>query len=676
MHSANLLVADQSPETAEFINSLLRNSGIKIHVMHARTCTEIKRSLDNDSLVLIIYAEPDPEEASLEEVSELADAFGIPLALFIDIADPDKLASYLQTTACFVINSQQEGLLADAVSRLIKNSENERNQTRQQLHLEELEHRYNLLLDSSRDAIAYVHEGLHVYTNKAYLDALQVKDASGLEGLSLLELLKPGDINPKKLFGDLSKGHFPAKPLDVTIMRPDQSEFEARLAFSPARFDGEDCIQMMVHKNDDASDLAAELERLSVMDPLTQLGNRKAFARHLEEFISQGNSRKESAAAVFVIEPDGFADLQDELGADSSDELLADMAAVVRLCLHKQDIAARIGDQGFAILAERENSDELEEAALGILQAYRSHIVEIGDRAISSSCSIGMSVIGRLSSNSAEIMARARKALVEAAEAGDQLIIYRPKLAAVTHSDSDQNWVDRIKYALSNQDFYTVQQSIVDLDGDGEQLIENLTFMREEAGDHPPTKYQLIADRNDLGGVIDRNVIPALMKTLVDGDQRQIISLSNNSILDYGFPAWLADQMKSNCIEGNRIILQIAASAAQTNLKPAQRLMKELQPLGCKLAISQFDEGRRCCQLLEHLDVSYVKIQPVLTSDLTANSKNQEAVRKIVEAAEPHGVSVIADEVADTSSLAVLWQCGIKLIAGAFLKESSQVIAQ
>ena len=35
-----------------------------------------------------------------------------------------------------------------------------------------------------------------------------------------------------------------------------------------------------------------------------------------------------------------------------------------------------------------------------------------------------------------------------------------------------------------------------------------------------------------------------------------------------------------------------------------------------------------------------------------------------------------ADEVADTSSLAVLWQCGVKLIAGAFLSESSQVLAQ
>jgi len=71
-----------------------------------------------------------------------------------------------------------------------------------------------------------------------------------------------------------------------------------------------------------------------------------------------------------------------------------------------------------------------------------------------------------------------------------------------------------------------------------------------------------------------------------------------------------------------------------------------------------------------------VKIHPDLTDDLTSDTKNQEAIRKIVEVAEAHGASVIADEVADTSSLAVLWQCGVKLIAGAFLHESSQVIAQ
>jgi len=678
MHSINLLVTDRSPESAERINSLLRNSGIKIHVMHASTCAEVKRALDNDAPVLIVYADPDPDDASLEEVGELADAFNIPLALFTDLSDPEKLVTALATTACFVINSEEKGLLTSAVNRLVRSSENDRNNLQQQQHLEELEHRYDLLLDSSRDAIAYVHEGLHVYANHAYLEALHVKDDSELAGLSLLELLQGEDVNPKALFRDLSKGNFPDKPLNVTVKRPDGGGFEASLVFSPARYDGEDCIQMMMQKHDDAADLAAELERLRVMDPLTQLSNRKAFAGQLEEFVSRNGGRVDLASAVCYLEPDGFRDLQDELGVETSDELLADMAAVIKLCLQKGDTAARIGDQGFAILVQRENSARLEEAAQEVLYAYRNHVVEIGDRALSSTCSIGMTVIGRLAKNPAEIMARARKAQAEAAEAGDQLVTYRPKLTAVAtgDDDNDQLWVDRIKFALGNQDFYTVQQAIVDLDGDGEQLTENLTFMREEAGDHPPTRYLHIADRNDLAGTIDRNTIPGLLKTIVEGDQRQIISLSNNSILDYAFPGWLAEQMKASCVDGNRLILQIPASAALTNMKPAQRLMKELKPLGCQLSISYFDAERRCRQLLEHLEVSYVKLLPALTEDLTSNSRNQDAIRKIVEAADPGGVAVIADEVADTSSLAVLWQCGVKLISGAFLKEPSQVIAQ
>ena len=676
MHSVNLLIIDRSPESAEYINSLLRNSGIKIHVIHASTCTDVKRVLDRDSPVLILYANPASGDATLEEASELATAFNIPLALFTDLGDPQKLAAALTNTSCFVINSQEDSLLTDAVNRLIKSSESERNLSKQQEHLEELEHRYNLLLESSRDAIAYVHEGLHVYTYRAYLEALHVQNQSEIEGVSLLELLRDGDTNLKNLFKDLAKGKFPAQALAVNVVRPDGSEFDASLVFSPARFDGEDCIQMMVQKRDAASDLAAELERLRVMDPLTQLGNRKTFARQLEEFISPDNANADSVSAVLYLEPDDFEDLQDELGVVSSDDFLADLATVIKICLQKGDTAARIGDQGFAILLTRGNNAQLEQAAQSILQTYGSHIVEIGDRAISSSCSIGMAVVGRLATNSAEIIARARKAQTEAAENGNQLVIYRPRLTAVTTSDDDHNWVDRIKYALSNQDFYTVQQSIVDLEGEGEQLMENLTFMREETGDHSPAKYHHIADRNDLAGSIDRHVIPGLLKTFVDSNQKQIISLSNNSILDYAFPGWLADQMKASCIEGKQIVLQITSSAAQTNLKPAQRLMKELAPLGCQLSISHFDAERRCGQLLEHLDVSFIKIHPSLTENLTSNSENQKTIRKIVDLAEPNSVAVIADEVVDTSSLAVLWQCGVKHISGAFLNDSSQVVAQ
>jgi diguanylate cyclase (GGDEF)-like protein len=634
----------------------------------------VKRALDHESPVLILYADPEESDASIDEVGELATAFNIPLALFTSMEDPERLASLLATTACFVINSGDETLLTDAVNRLILSSENERNHDKQKQFVEELEHRYNLLLDSSRDAIAYVHEGLHVYTNRAYREALRVKGDSEITGLSLLEMLNAGDTNLKTLFKGLSKGNFPAEALEVKVNRPDGSEFDARLAFSPARFDGEDCIQMMMQRNDAANELAAELERLRMIDPLTHLHNRKAFADALETCIASGPA--DNVAAVLYIETDGIEELQDELNVESMDGFISDLAGIIKQNLTDGDVAARISDHGFAVLIQRIASGDLEQAGQNLLTAYRGHIIEIGDRTLTASCSIGLARVGRLSANPPEIISRARKAHEEAAEKGDRLVVYRPHLTAVASMEGEQEWLDRIRFALSNNDFYSVQQSIVDLDGEGEQMVENVTFMRGEGGDHSLQEFQNAADRNDLAGAIDKHVIPGLLKTFVDSTERQIITLSNNSILDYGFPGWFAGQMQAACVEGDRIILQIAASAAHTNLRPAQRLMKELKPLGCHLAVSLFDSDRRSRQLLEHLDVSYIKIEPSLTAGLTANTKNQEAVRTIVEAAEPHGVAVIADEVADTSSLAVLWQCGVKLIAGAFLKESSQVLAQ
>jgi len=167
-----------------------------------------------------------------------------------------------------------------------------------------------------------------------------------------------------------------------------------------------------------------------------------------------------------------------------------------------------------------------------------------------------------------------------------------------------------------------------------------------------------------------------LLKTFVEAQEKQVISISNNSILDYGFPGWFTDQMKEYCVEGDKVILQIAAQSAHSNLKPAQRLIKELKSRGCHFSISSFDAERRSRQLLEHLDVSFVKLHPSLTTNLNSNAGNQDLVRQIVDTADPLDVIVIADEVADTSSLAILWQCGVKLISGAFLKETSQVVGQ
>jgi diguanylate cyclase (GGDEF)-like protein len=676
MPSANLLVADRSPEAAEHFNSLLRNSGINIHVTHAASSMDVKRILDSDPPVLILYAEADENEAPIEEVSELAVAFDVPLALISPMDEPERLARLLRETACYVINAAEEGLLAATVERLIRASENERLYAGRQQYLEELEHRYNLLLDSSRDAIAYIHEGLHVYANRAYLEILRLGDESETAALSLLELIKPRDTNTnlKTLLKGFGKGQFPGAPLEVMVTRPDDTEFEAELIFSAARFDGEDCTQMMLQRKDAASELASELERMRISDPVTQMLNRAAFTEKLDECIRTDSH--ETVAAVIYLEPDGFEKLQQELPADAADAFIADFAEVIRNCIGPDDTAGRVTDHGIAVLAHRAHMADVEAMAANIIKTYHSHVVDIDERGLSASCSIGVANIGRLSTDATEVIANARSAHSDAAATGDAFEVFRPQLTAVESQDGEETWLQRIRSGLENQDFYTVQQSIVDLDGSGDQIMENIVFLSGEGDDDAATQFQAIAERHDLAGAIDRSVIPGLLKTFVEQRERQIINVSSNSILDYAFPGWLAEQMTAACVEGSKVILQISSAAALNNLRPAQRLMRELSPLGCDLSVCHFDSERRTLQLLEHLDIGFVKLNHRLTQDLLAEPASQEAIRQIVEAAEKHGVTVIADEVADTSSLAVLWQCGVKLISGAFLSESSQVIAQ
>ncbi len=675
MDSTNLLVVDKTPEAAERINSLLRNSGIKIHAIHACNSTEAKQSLDHDKPLVLIYINPEPSATSLEEIYQLSRAHKVPLALYSALDHPETLIESLKLAPCLVIHSHNEKILTECVSQLLATHEHGKTHSLQRDRLQELEHRFDLLLDSARDAIAYIHEGLHVYANRAYLEALHLQNPDEVTGLSLLEMMKPEQGNFKTILKQLSRGEYPEKALQVSVARPDGSEFEAALKFSAAKFNGEDCIQMQVHKLDATAELQAELDRLRVTDPLTRLGNKRSFVDRLDARLEEPHTA-ENVSAVIYLEPDGFDELLTELDVTSMDAFIADQAQVLRSCIGEEDFPARISEHGFAVLTRKRNMEEIEAYSENILKAFRSHLPEIADRSISLTCSIGIATLGRLARNSTEVLAGARKAQSEAAGTGNQAIVFRPQLTAVNNLQDDRQWVDRIKYALSNNDLYAVHQPIVDLDGEGEHLIENLIYLRDESGNLSPEKFMSIADRNDLAGAIDRQLIPGLLKNFAESSERQIISVSANSILDYSFPGWLIQQMEDYCVEGRKMIVQVSATTAQTNLKPVQRLMQELQPKGCLLSVSSFNGDRRCSQLLEHLDVSYLKLQASLTESLIGNTGNQETIRSIVDLADRSKVTVIADEVADTSSLAILWQCGIKLIAGAFLKGSSQVVAQ
>ncbi len=675
MDSINLLVLDRTPESSEHINSVLRNSGIKIHIIHVATFAELNRAIEGHTPLLIIYANPDPVAAGLEEVTALSRQISVPCALYSDLEDTERLNSLLRTAACLVIDASNDELLISLASDLMDTQAVLHRSRTQQAQLEELEHRYDLLLDSARDAIAYVHEGLHVYANRAYMECLRIGAPTELQGISLLEMVRVPDGDFKAVLRDLSKGNFPSAPLDVEVHRPDDSTFSASLQFSAANFNGEPCIQMLLQERDQAAELAAELERLRNTDPVTQLPNRNRFASQLSEFLDR-EAESEAAAAVMFVEPDNLDVAQDEVGFTGVDAYVMELARVVREYVEEGDGCGRISDRGIAVLAARRTKQQIEAFAKAIQHAYKNVIIEADGRSFSASCSIGMVQVSRLTRDARSVISQARRACTEARQQGDALVLYRPQLTAVAPAEEESAWVERIRFALKNEDFYAAHQSIVDLDGEGEQLIENLVFLRGEENDYPHGDFATVANKHDLAGHIDRSVIPSILRSIADCDESQVVSLSNHSVTDPGFSAWLIEQVKIYAADPHKLIIQITADTAQANLKPTQRLIRELSSMGCRLSISSFGAERRTMQLFEHLRAQYIKLHTSLTVDLQGNTKAQDAIRQIVEAAGENDTIVIADEIADTSNLAILWQCGVKMIAGAFLQETPQVVGQ
>ena len=676
MHSAYLLVVDSSPDHAQVVNSFLRNSGVAVRIVSAADANELEIVLQEKTPFLILLGRQLPASMTISQVLQAADHHSTPVVMQVKPGDSSNIEAAIATHPLLIINAEEDEQLMQVVKQHMSGGKSIREYDELLQKQEELQHRYNLLLDSARDSIAYIHEGLHVYANHSYLDLLQVNTRDEIEGLSLLELMETAEgIDLKKLLRDMSQSIFPEESLVVTINTLGGKQLKAELTFSPAKFNGEHCIQMMVREQDANHGLHEELDRLRKMDHLTHMINRQTFATRLTELIEEGRGA-DHTIAVMYIETDGIAELQQDLGMDGIDTYITDLANIISGCISENDIPSRFSDHGFAVLIRRDDSSSLQQAGDAILENYANHIIDIGDQTRTASCSIGMTTLGPLTRDAKEVIAQANKAFKEASIKGNSLVRFKPALTTVHSGEGERDWVERIRYALNNHDFYTVQQSIVDLEGENEGLFENRTFMREEDGDTQASEFMLAAERNDLGSTIDRHVIPQIMLAIAGTGDKHIISLSTNSILDFSFPNWFQRILQETEVEGSQLVVQISAIVAESHLKPTRRVIDELQQLGCNFVLSEFDNDRKTIQLLEHLPVKMIKLRPGLAQGLSSNTTNQEIIRAVVRAVESRNITIIADEVQDASDLAALWQCGVKLVTGDFLNEAPQVVGQ
>ncbi len=687
MPATDILVVDCSPELAQRVSNILRDSGISVRVSTASTEYDLSAIEDEQRFGLVLFGHPDPQDLPFEAtLNRLHSSFSAPVYLYAAADDGDRIKQALQHGAVGLVDDQS----ADHLVRIAKREFEARNATQllagNQQKLAEIEHRYNLLLDSSRDAIAYIHEGLHIYANPSYLELFDIDDFSALEGASILELITLEDHDFKQLLRQINQGQLPEGPIAASAGSGEDGEpMGVSVTFSAARYNGEHCTQIMVQRRRATGDmqqaLESELEKLRNRDPVTGLFLRQHFIKTLQQEISVSRDTSH-AHAVLRVEPDSFEALIQEQGASKTDLIINDLADVLKQCCEEQDLCARYRDHIFLVYLNRENKEAIEAVAGAILTHYRDHIIDLGERSITNTCSIGLTYLGSQTTSVEEVLQQCGFAAAEAHEkGGDQFARYRPQLTAVATDDSQKHWAEKIRHALNNNEFFVIQQPIVDLEKDSEPYHEAFVYMRDDGADLSPSEYLPHAEQTNLAGSIDRISIPYLLRSLANPDEQSdinayIMNLSSNSVEDESFGDWLGIQLREHQVAGERLILQLPSSYVAGNLKTSQQLIERLQQTGCQFSISELVNERRVLSTLDHLDIQYVKLDPELTANLHTDMNAMDVVNRVVDIASRKSIQVIAGEVADAASLANLWQSGVKLVQGDFLKEKSQVTSQ
>ncbi|MFW6251200.1 MAG: GGDEF domain-containing protein, partial [Alkalispirochaetaceae bacterium] len=154
----------------------------------------------------------------------------------------------------------------------------------------------------------------------------------------------------------------------------------------------------------------AELERLSLHDPLTEIYNRRYFDSRLEEEVAFAQ-RSERPLSLLMLDLDHFKEYNDRHGHVAGDQVLVSFARILeREIQRRTDFACRYGGEEFAVVLFDSDRGGAEEVARRILEAVR---------VIGVTVSIGVAVRGAGAEGSEQSLVQtADAALYEAKRGG------------------------------------------------------------------------------------------------------------------------------------------------------------------------------------------------------------------------------------------------------------------
>ncbi len=682
--AVQVLFIDRSENSAEEKVSTLRNAGIAIHPQVVSSARDLEEGAHAPTPDLILYASPGGDLDLATAARRCRDRYpGSPMVALAGKQDHDTLIEALRQGVRDIVFSDDPEHLVIVVKRELEDLRSRRSVARLEENLKESEQRCAALMKSSRDAIVYVHDGMHVYGNPAYLEMFGYVDMEEIEGLPILEMIAPEEQAGFRQF--LKTRGSESAELEIGCRNSRGKVFKSRLEFSPASIEGEPCTQIIFRIQRENRELEQALERLRSRDSGTGLFNRDYFISGLQEMLDEREGTK-GHAALFYLSLDGFHEIRSRIGLSSSDKLLHEIAHVIAGNVDDADLLARFGDHSFTLMANREERSALKVVAENLLKAVRGHLFQADRDLVEPTCSIGIAYLDERVVGAQDLLNNADYACRVSSEAGgDRITPFDPVKMGTRVGGSggvgETRMGELIRHALSNDRFKLVYQPIVSLQGESaENYAVLVRLLDHDDSEILPNYFLQYLREENLESRFDRWVTERALAELRRhrGDERKtrfFINLCGATLEDDQFLIWLCESLQKSGVEGAWVTFQAPEGELRARMQAAQAFYGELKKTGAEVAISQFGRHPKPETLLKHIPFDWVKFDASLVSEVTKDQHIQDRVSALNKEVQEKGAKSIAVGVEDANTLAALWNLGLNSVQGYFLQEPSEEIS-
>ncbi|RMR53985.1 putative Sensory box-containing diguanylate cye [Pseudomonas cichorii] len=542
------------------------------------------------------------------------------------------------------------GELADQFAQVINN--HSRRAATNALYL------FQRAVEQSANAFLLVNcEGMIEYVNPSFT-AITQYSSEEVHGHKLSELPALENLNALLLDANSSLNKSNSWQGEFKSRRKNLEPYWGQLSISKVYGDNRELTHYIgIYEDITQSKLAQQrIERLAYTDNLTNLGNRPAFIRNLDERFARDS---DTPMSLLLVDIDNFKRINDSLGHQTGDKLLISLARRLRNTLSPSDILARFASNEFAVLLDQSGLEAGQNVASQVLATLDKPMF-VDNQLISVTGSVGLACAPLHGRDPQTLMKNAGLALHKAKANGKhQVQVFTEALNAEA---SYKLFVENnLRRALTQNELEVFYQPKLCLRSGRLLGMEALLrWNHPEKGMIRPDQFISVAEETGLIIPIGKWVARQscrMSKALTEagfGNLQVAINVSPKQFSDPDLVSSIASILEEEALDASLLELELTEGLLLEATEDTRQQLDSLKKLGLSLAMDDFGTGYSSFSYLKKFPIDVIKIDRSFIRDIPDDEDDMEITSAVIAMAHNLKLKVVAEGIETAAQLKFL----------------------